>query len=102
MNYEQKFQAMVSLIPFSGSAAIHMRKPGDWYFSLPGVEIKQGGCLLSAHGNGTTPEAAVNDLWQQYTTIPKEQYLVINSYGENRRAIKWNGFMWEDVHENIS
>ena len=101
MNYEQKIQAMASLLVFSGSAALRMRKQGDWYFSLPGVDIKQGGCLLSECGNGTTPEEAVNSLWNRYTTLPQDEYLVLDSHSGSRRAVKWNGFMWEDVHEAI-
>ncbi len=95
MTYEQKFAALAALSP---RPVIHMRKPGDWYVLMSGVERKEGGCLSSGCVSEATPSLAVEAKWL-WATDPK-YYLVINAMRDNRRAVKWNGFMWEDVDEH--
>jgi len=94
MTYEQKFAALAAISPHP---ALHMRKPGDWYVLMPGVERKEGVCLSNGCVSQPTPELAVEEKWN-WATDPN-YYLVINAMRENRRAVKWNGFMWEDVDE---
>lgn len=95
MTYEQKFAALGAI---SFNPALHMRKPGDWYVSLSGVERKEGGCLSSGCVSEATPEMAVESKWAW--AINPNHYLVINAMRDNRRAVRWNGFMWEDVDEH--
>ena len=99
MNWEQMFQAMQALLVFKGDAALHMREPGNWYMSLPSVEIKHKSTLEGVGHSGPTPEAAVRNTWTAVTNLEPDTYLVINAYRVNRRAVKWNGFMWEDITE---
>ncbi len=94
MTYEQKFAALAAISP---RPALHMRKPGDWYVSLSSVERKEGACLSSGCVSEATPEAAVEAKWDWATD--QRYYLVINAMRDNSRAVKWNGFMWEDVNE---
>jgi hypothetical protein len=95
MTYEQKFAALGALW---FAPALHMQKPGDWYVLWTGVERREGGCLSSGCVSEATPELAVEAKWE-WATDPR-YYLVINAMRDNRRAVKWNGFMWEDVDEH--
>jgi hypothetical protein len=99
MNWEQKFQAMQALLIFCGDAALHMRKPGDWYMSLGGVDIRSESSLTSVSGSGKTPQEAVEKTWENVTILKPETYIVTRSVTSPRRAVKWNGFMWEDIQE---
>ena len=95
MTYEQKFAALGALC---FAPALHMRKPGDWYVSMLGVERKEGPCLSGGCISEPTPEAAVDAKWEW--AIDPRYYLVINAMRDKRRAVRWNGFMWEDVDEH--
>lgn len=64
----------------------------QWYASGP--EQGGDGLLASLVGRGTTPEAAVDDLWKMVTSVPTDRHL--RTY--NDRRVRWNGFMWQDVH----
>jgi hypothetical protein len=96
MDWEQKLEALKAL----GDCTLNMRKPGNWYVSQPGVEIKEGDILSGAYGNGVSPEVAVCDHWQKRAQLSGDRYLVIGASRENRRAVRWNGFMWADVTES--
>lgn len=93
MNYEQKLQALNAI----GECKILMRSPGNWYVSQS-TEVKNNGMLEGRYGNGATPERAIEDHWESLTTLAPHEYIVIHA-GGNRKAVKWNGFMWEDVKE---
>lgn len=95
MDYQEKFAALQSLAEIS----LRMRAPGDWYVSH-GVEVKNGHVLEGRYGNGPTPEAAIEDHWRQIAEISPPLYVVIDSYGKSRRAVRWTGYMWRDVAEN--
>ena len=96
MNYEEKLEALNAL----AECSLKMRKPGDWYVSQS-VEVKNGGMLEGRYGNGETPELAIHNHWSELTELLKAgEYLVIKAYGDNRKAVKWNGFMWQDVKED--
>jgi len=95
MTWEQKFKAMRSLNPFG--TVIRMRDGGNWYVSQSGVERKEGACLSGGCNSGQTIEQAVNEHWEWLTDAGF--YIVIDAYSDNRRAVRWNGFMWEPVVE---
>ena len=99
MTWEEKFYALKALVNF-GDAALMMRKPGDWYVSLRGVDRKEG-CVLAGCGghSGKTPEEAV-ELAFSYAT--DERYYVVSDavYPDRRKAFRWNGFMWDEVSED--
>lgn len=97
MTWEQKFQACNAL---RGGilVTLQMRAPGDWYVGNQHAERKEGGVLSGGCVTGAkTPEEAVNQHWD-WLTDPK-YYLVIGAYGSERKAVRWNGFMWESVNE---
>jgi hypothetical protein len=102
MTWEQKFQAIASLLVFKGDASLHMREPGNWYTSFKGLEIKSRGTLSSIGAIGTTPEKAVEYTWDNVTKLDSDQYVVRGAYATDRRAFRWNGFMWEDVLEETN
>lgn len=96
MTWEQKLGAFQML----ADTHLRMRKTGDWYVSC-GVEVKKspGSCMLvGTYGEGTSPESAVEDHWRKLVDeLPDKAYLVI--IGANRRAVRWNGYMWADIPE---
>lgn len=93
MNYEEKLEAMNVL----GECRVLMRKPGDWYVHQS-TDIKNNSILEGRYGNGSTPEEAINNHWEQLTNLAPHEYIVISPY-TGRRAVKWEGFMWKDVKE---
>ena len=97
MTWEQKAAALNAV----ASISIRIRRPGDWYVHQD-AEIGGDGILSGRWGHGTTPEEAIEDHWQLFAdpgpAHPK--YVVINAYQENRKQLRWNGFMWVDVPLN--
>lgn len=77
---------------------LKIRDNGTWYVQHSGVERKEGSCLSGSLQNGDTPEEAIEQCWK-WATNP-DYYLVKDAYKPERRAVKWNGFMWEDTQEN--
>lgn len=96
MEWYQKFTAILALGP---SACLRMRGDGSWYVADGHIEVHEGSMLSSPTQAGGTPEAAVNEAWQQLTDLKPGQYLVIHVMTDERRAFRWNGFMWQDVKE---
>ncbi len=96
MDWQQKAAALDALAEIE----IKIRKPGDWYVSQR-VEIKNDCFLEGAYGNGDTPMAAIEDHWNRLVTDIecRPLYLVARAGHPNRRAVRWNGFMWQDVPE---
>lgn len=98
MDWQQKAAALDALCEI----AVKFRKSGDWYVSQQ-VEIKDGSILRGDYGNGCTPEEAILDHWERLTSIKLPLYLVGRTFFdgrvETRKAVRWNGFMWEDVPE---
>ena len=100
LTWEQKFEAIQALHPLGCTeVTLHMRKPGDWYMSIPRVEIKKGPILASAGESGNGVVECVRNTWNTITNLPANEYLVINSFGDKRKAVKWNGFMWKEINE---
>lgn len=95
MTYEQMMYALKAIC---NDVSVGIRRPGDWYVTMQNVERKENGCLSSGCDSGKSPECAITSRWIWATS--SEHYLVINAYKANRRAVKWNGFMWEDVEED--
>lgn len=98
MDFQQKARALAALSPDIAGFSIHIRDAGDWYATCKGVEIANGRFLSRPTSSGANPEEAVNDLWKQFTDIGAD-WLVINAMGPDRRAVRWNGFMWEPFKE---
>lgn len=93
-NYEQYFHAMKSL---GINPSVMMRRPGDWYVYLPGVEIGGNGMLTRVKGDGNSPATAITCAWQTIENLKAPLRIIINAMRNNRREVRWNGFMWEDV-----
>lgn len=103
MNWKEKMDALSALdedisIKYRESGFIGDRKLEPWYVKQR-VEIKKGGVLKSVSGNGETVEEAIEDHWRQVTELEPGEYIVINPGGEDRQAVKWNGFMWKRIVE---
>ena len=94
MNWEQKLEALNAL----AECSLKMRKPGDWYVGHS-VEVKVGAILEGRYGNGETPQDAVEDSWRKLTELNPGEYLVTRAYSGSRKAVRWNGYMWESVDE---
>lgn len=94
LTWEQKVKAMQAL----GTVEFFMREPGDWSCSVLSVNVKDGCMLTSNPSSGSDPAAAASKRWDNLTKLARGQYLVVSKAGV-RRAVKWNGFMWEDVEE---
>lgn len=94
MNWEQKLFACKAL---DDRISLCMRKPGDWYVSWS-VEVGGDSVLSGEYGNGRTPEEAVINHWATVVdALPLHKCLVIGAYTDNRRQVRWNGFMWIDI-----
>jgi hypothetical protein len=91
MTWEQKIQAMQAIGDFS----LRMRHPGNWYIGHS-VSRKEGNLLSGGLISAKTPADAVEEYWL-WLTDPKH-YIVLREAGA-RRAVRWNGFMWQDVVE---
>jgi len=99
MNWQQKALALHSL---SGTFnfSLHLREDGTWFVNLTGIERKEGRCLSSGCQVAKTPEQAIEGCWAWATE--SGYYLVKGASSDDRRAFKWNGFMWEEIEEENS
>lgn len=90
MTWEQKPVALNAIV----ECVLKMRKPGDWYVQQQ-VDIKDGSILRGDY--------AVLDHWERLTTIKHPLFLLgreyFNGLVSTRKAVRWNGFMWENVNE---
>jgi hypothetical protein len=96
MDWQQKALAMMALVGWY-NFSIKLRSNQSWYIQHTGVERKEDARLSGGVQSGKTPEEAVNQCWE-WMTDPA-YYMVIGAGSENRKAKRWNGFMWEDVVE---
>lgn len=102
MDWQQKAEALAGLTEL----AIHFREkqwliggPEPWYVQQK-IDIREGGCLHGAYGNGYTPQEAIENHWKRLVDdLAADQYLIVRSSTDDRRAVRWNGFMWQDVPE---
>lgn len=101
MDWQQKAEALACL----AELAVCFREkqwriggPEPWYIQQS-IDIRDGGCLHGAYGNGYTPQEAIENHWRRLVDeLPPDKYLVVRN-GDKRRAVRWNGFMWQDVPE---
>lgn len=93
MTWEQKVQALQCL----GTVSFHMREPSKWTVVVKELEIKQGGCLTTCQGSGSSPQYAIMDLWEKLINLPSNQHIVMNAFSDKRKSYKWAGFMWKEV-----
>jgi hypothetical protein len=95
MDYQQKTAALFAL---GGDPSIRFRKIGDWYVNQD-VSVRDRDVMIGRFGNGVTPQEAIEEHWKELVeSLEPHQYLVVRQHGE-RRAVRWNGFMWTDVDE---
>lgn len=93
LTWEQKLEALQALIEYPDNVKVGMRKAGDWYCSVRGVEVKRENILEGRSGNGTTPQEAVENCFLALTTIHEEEVLVRDATTDKRKHFRWNGFM---------
>jgi hypothetical protein len=67
----------------------------QWYASGP--EQGGDGMLRGMSGRGSSPEEAIDDLWNQIVTMASDRHLRL----DDDRRVRWNGFMWETAYEVI-
>lgn len=100
MTWEQKIQAVGSLVGGVSGVALHMRKPGDWYVLASRLDRKEGPMISSGGCSGSSPEDAVEKFWRWATD--ERYYMVVQGGGSARKAARWTGYMWENVEETTS
>ena len=97
MNWQEKLERLKEI---ALDVTLHMRKPGDWYVSVGGVEIRKGQFLSSPTQTGcATPAAAVTEAWRQYTQLPNTQYLVSLASTKWKQAFRYQDGGGESVDE---
>ncbi len=96
LTWEQKLEALQALAEFPNMVTISMRKPGDWYCSVSGIEVRKSHTLESRYGNGDTPQEAVENCFLVLTTIQRDEVLARNALGDKSKHFRWNGFMWNE------
>lgn len=98
MNVKQKWAAIKALDP---RASIQCRDLGDFYIEDSAHVGDGSGIQIGKYGNGATPEEAVENHWEIYSTLDQWHYIcgaLRQDDGTYKRYRKrWNGFMWADV-----
>lgn len=70
---------------------------GAYHISID-AEIGGDGCLRSLWCCGKTMKEAIDNLWDELTSIDEKHFVV--AYSRNRlfrRQYRWVGFMWKEV-----
>jgi hypothetical protein len=98
MGYEHKALALMMLVGWN-NFAVKIREDKTWYVELAYLERKDKGMLVSHTSASETPVEAIEAAWE-WATSP-DYYLVVQALRNTRRAVKWNGFMWQDVPERL-
>lgn len=98
MTTEQMVRALQAL----GEVGLSMTDPSvadpaRWCCHVRGVEIADGSFLTSSSGFGATPEAAIIAQWETLTRLPANKWVAVGGYSDQRRNLRWNGYMWADV-----
>jgi hypothetical protein len=96
LTWEEKLMVLAAI---SDDVSLHMRKPGDWYVHT-GLEIGNGQFLEGPTARSESPQAAVEEAWEQYTHLAPGEFLVIHAGSERRREYRWNGYAWVEVMRN--
>ena len=93
---QQKAQALNALAQIS----LVLTTDNKWVIKQD-VEIKDGSILKSERGEpDDCPLKTIDKHWNKLTRLEPHQYLVTNAYGKKRKAIRWNGFMWQPIEED--
>lgn len=95
LTWKQKAFAIQSLVGW-GKFALKLRDDSSWY-TQHGIERVEKSVLSSGCESGETPEDAINQLWSWATDL--NYHLVVGAFTSERKAVRWNGFMWENVKE---
>lgn len=93
MTWEEKLAACQAL----AECHLRMRKPGDWYVSHR-ADVATGCMLEGRFGNGNDPREAVENHWCELTMLKGDERVVVGAM-DQRREVRWNGFMWQDWKE---
>lgn len=93
------YAEMMAALNAIGRCGVYMRARDDWYVHQAGVEIGGNGLLSSVSVSGATPINAIEKYWAKLTNLDPGLHVVIGAMREDRRAVRWNGFMWDDVKE---
>jgi hypothetical protein len=105
LTFEQKVVAIQSLLNVGNSITWHYNTHGfgaeepDWYCHADRLEISDGAILRAVMGHGATAELALDGMWTEMAGLKGDERIVINSYRDDRRSVRWNGFMWEPFTE---
>ena len=94
MDTQQKAETLNAL------AEISIKLDGNnYWYARNNTHLLDGIFLEALSGRGSTPEAAIDDLWERTVALPKpNQTIILNPHHPDfRRSVKWNGFMWDDV-----
>jgi hypothetical protein len=92
LTWEERFEAMQSL----GDCSLRMRKPGDWYMNLRGVNIRKDSMLSAVCGDGNDPITAILSTWRALTELKAREYITVDSMGKEFNY-RWNGYMWKEM-----
>lgn len=96
MDVQQKMAAIKSIAP---NSVITWLSRDKWHCSVPSVEVHTRSTLRSCGGWGPSVEEAINNCWKHMTVIQDDEYLVARAMTPQRRAFRWNEFMWQEVEE---
>lgn len=89
---------VMALLSLAGDFALRVREDGTWYVSLPYVELRERGMLVSPTQKGGTPHEAIAAAWNQHSHA--DAVVVVTVPGKPRRVLRWNTFMWIDLDPN--
>jgi len=90
LSRKQKRLAMSTL----GKEEITGQPGGTFTYSIYGVEVGDGRVLSGSYGRGVTLNAAIDQYWDELTTLQRTERVVVGAYTQARREYIWNGFMW--------
>lgn len=95
---------MQALLVFGGDASIKYRDGvtnNKWYVALPGVGVSNGRTESGKSSvGGNTVEEAVTAGFAALTQLKEDEHVVTRNSGVTRR-LRWNGFMWKDIPEEV-
>lgn len=97
---QQKWEAIKAL---DRRASIECRDLGDFYISAEMHVADGSGVIIGKYGNGTTPEAAVEEHWDIYSNLSDDEYIAGDLRQDDGTYVhyrkRWNGFMWADIQQ---
>jgi len=91
---QQKFLAMRSLCD---ATQIRIDLNGNFYVRLPGVERARRGMLSSLGAHADCPIKAIDQTWEQITSLTSYETIVVDAMKSQRKEYRWDGFMWKQL-----